>query len=320
MLAFSVLLNHLPEEVLPRLQERAQSTDRRDINRMIAVPGQTPRHRTSRPSKRAGMAPRCRFILSLVCLLTAGCSISSRFQQNLEIKPTISAARTAPSGSLKTESAGAVTDFNIDALGLSESSLSLSSRVQIDHGPLRVFVDHIQSSSETSGFFSGAIAGADLPAGNYSSDVELGSTRLLMAFPVTPRARGEEGDFDARLLAGLDLTAIRIHLNSTVDPAIYAEFDELAPAPVLGLQVDAPLAPSWNLSGIITFLPLDKITGYKAKSIDGSVRVEWKPDSRWDLFAGVRNHGLELSREADGRPIDLDVNLELIEVGVGFSF
>jgi hypothetical protein len=142
-----------------------------------------------------------------------------------------------------------------------------------------------------------------------------------MAFPLTAAARGEEGILDTRLLAGLDMTAIRINLISTsLDPADFAEFDELAPAPVLGLQSKLEIAPSWNLEGILTVLPLSEITGYDAKCIDGSIRLEWQADPQWNIFAGVRDHSIQLSRTADGRLIDLDLALELVEFGVIFRF
>jgi len=141
-----------------------------------------------------------------------------------------------------------------------------------------------------------------------------------MAFPLTAAARGEEGILDTRLLAGLDMTAIRINMVSTSDPAVFAEFDELAPAPVLGLQSKLEIAPSWNLEGILTVLPLSEITGYDAKCIDGSIRLEWEADPQWNIFAGVRDHSIQLSRTADGRLIDLDLALELVEFGVIFRF
>jgi hypothetical protein len=260
------------------------------------------------------------FTSLLLAFVPSGCSISSQFQQNLNVQAHLSAARTAPSGSMTTDSGGSVTALNLDDIGLSESALSVGIRIHLDHGPLRFLIDRIGTSSSSVGFFSGAFGGADLPGDNYGSEVDIVDYRILMAFPITAAARGEGGILDTRLLAGLDMTAIRINMISTSDPTVFAEFDELAPAPVLGLQSKLEIAPSWNLEGILTVLPLSEITGYDAKCIDGSIRLEWEADPQWNIFAGVRDHSIQLSRTADGRLIDLDLALELVEFGVIFRF
>ena len=262
--------------------------------------------------------PLLGWMLLLAC--SCGCSISEKFQQRLEVTATVSAARTAPEGKMTTGSGPTSSQIHLEQQDLSESSLSAGMRIQLDHGPLRFLVDSIGATSASTGFFSGAIVGADLPADIYGSEVELSSARLLMAFPLSASARGEEGTLDARLLAGLDLTGIRLQFKSTNDPSVFAEFDELAPAPVLGIQSSIKIAPSWDLEGIFTFLPLSKITDYDAKCIDGSIRLGWDPDPDWNLFAGVRSHNIELSRVADGRPIDLDFSIEVIELGVEYQF
>lgn len=261
------------------------------------------------------------FTLLLLAIASSGCSISSQFQQKLKVQAHLSAARTAPVGSMTTDSGNKVTALNLDDIGLSESALSVGIRIQLDHGPLRFLIDRIETSSSSVGFFSGAFGGADLPGDNYGAEVDIVDYRILMAFPLTAAARGEEGILDTRLLAGLDMTAIRINLISTsLDPPEFAEFYELAPAPVLGLQSKLEIAPSWNLEGILTVLPLSEITGYDAKCIDGSIRIEWQADPQWNIFAGVRDHSIQLSRTADGRLIDLDLALELVEFGVIFRF
>lgn len=262
--------------------------------------------------------PLLGWMLLLTC--TCGCTISEKFQQRLEVTATLSAARTAPEGKMTTVSGTTSSQVHLEQQDLSESSLSAGMRIQLDHGPLRFLVDSIGASSASTGFFSGAIVGADLPADIYGSEIELSSARLLMAFPLSASARGEEGTLDARLLAGLDLTGIRLQYKSTSDPSVFAEFDELAPAPVLGIQSSIRIAPTWDLEGIFTFLPLAKITDYDAECIDGSIRLGWDPDPDWNLFAGVRSHNIELSRVADGRPIDLDFSIEVIELGVEYQF
>ncbi|HIG04615.1 MAG TPA: hypothetical protein EYQ08_02655 [Planctomycetes bacterium] len=263
--------------------------------------------------------PLLGWMLLLTC--TCGCSISEKFQQRLEVTATLSAARTAPDGKLTTTVNDTTSSqVHLEQQDLSESSLSAGMRIQFDHGPLRFLVDNIGASSASTGFFSGALVGKDLPAGIYGSEIELSSARLLMAFPLSASARGEEGTLDARLLAGLDLTGIRLQFKSTSDPAEFAEFDELVPAPVLGIQSSIRIAPAWDIEGIFTFLPLAKITDYDADCIDGSIRLGWDPDPDWNLFAGVRSHNIKLSRVADGRPIDLDFSIEVIELGVEYQF
>jgi len=260
------------------------------------------------------------FTLLLLAIAPSGCSISSQFQQNLEVHAHLSAARTAPVGSMTTDSGGSVTPLDFDDMGLSESSLSVGTRIHLDHGPLRFLIDSIETSGSSVGSFSGAFGGADLPADNYGAEVDIVDYRVLMAFPITAAARGEGGILDTRLLAGLDMTAIRINMVSTSDPGVFAEFDELAPAPVLGLQSKLEIAPSWSIEGILTVLPLSEITGYDAKCIDGSIRIEWEADRQWNIFAGVRDHSIQLSRTADGRLIDLDLAIELVEFGVIFRY
>jgi hypothetical protein len=262
--------------------------------------------------------PLLGWMLLLSC--TCGCSISEKFQQRLDVTATVSAARTAPEGKMTTGSGPTSSQIHLEQQDLSESSLSAGMRIQLDHGPLRFLVDSIGASSASTGFFSGALVGADLPADIYGSEIELSSARLLMAFPLSASARGEEGALDARLLAGLDLTGIRLQFKSTSDPSVFAEFDELAPAPVLGIQSTIKIATAWDLEGIFTFLPLAKITDYNADCIDGSIRLGWDPDPDWNFFAGVRSHNIELSRVADGRPIDLDFSIEVIELGVEYQF
>ncbi|MDE0960693.1 MAG: hypothetical protein OSB09_07925 [Planctomycetota bacterium] len=279
--------------------------------------------RGSPPAVPLRVTPQMRLSLLVWIFLLAcscGCSISEKFQQQLEVTATVSAARTAPEGTMTTGSGSTASQVDLDDQDLSESTLTLGTRIQIDHGPLRFLIDSIGASSDAVGFFSGSIAGADLPADNYRSEMELGSSRLLMAFPLSAAARGEDGILDARLLAGLDLSTIRIHFNSTTDPTVFAEFDELAPAPVLGIQSTVRIAPTWDLEGLFTFLPLAQITDYDAQCIDGSIRIGWDPDPDWNIFAGVRSHSIELSRVADGRPIDLDFSIEVIELGVEYQF
>ena len=287
------------------------------------IPSPEQHHRSCVASPRSPASGTTGWVLIPLLLLAiapSGCSISSQFQQDLKVAAHLSAARTAPVGSMTTDSGGSVTPFDLDDIGLSESSLSVGTRIHLDHGPLRFLIDSIGTSSSSVGSFSGAFAGADLPADNYGAEVDIVDYRILMAFPISAAARGEDGILDTRLLAGLDMTAIRINMVSTSDPAVFAEFDELAPAPVLGLQSKLEIAPSWNLEGILTVLPLSEITGYDAKCIDGSIRIDWEANQQWNIFAGVRDHSIQLSRTADGRWIDLDFAIELVEFGVIFRF
>ena len=106
------------------------------------------------------------FTLLLLAFAPSGCSISSQFQQNLNVQAHLSAARTAPVGSMTTDSGNKVTALNLDDIGLSESSLSVGIRIQLDHGPLRFLIDRIETSSSSVGFFEGEFGGADLPGDN----------------------------------------------------------------------------------------------------------------------------------------------------------
>ncbi|MEE2889050.1 MAG: hypothetical protein VX404_01230 [Planctomycetota bacterium] len=259
-------------------------------------------------------------LLSLMALV-AGCSISSKFHQELDVKGFISAARATPEGSIVTEDdLGDLYTVNLDSFGATDTALTLAARVEIDHGPLRFLVDRVGISSDGVGTFEGALGGADLPDGPYAMATSLHSSRLLMAFPLPKLDTGDSLPLDLRLLAGMNLTELRLELRSIADPATFSEIDEVAPTPVLGLDANLPISPSWRIDATFTFLPLSNVTGFDTECMDSQIRVGWTPLPDWEMFLGARNHSIELVGEQAGRPTEIDMQLELLEIGISHSF
>ena len=258
-------------------------------------------------------------LLSLMALV-AGCSISSKFHQELDVKGFISAARATPEGSIVTELAGVPSKVDLESFGATDTALTLAARVEIDHGPLRFLVDRVGLSSDGVGTFEGALGGANLPDGPYTMATSLHSSRLLMAFPLPKLDTGDSLPLDLRLLAGMNLTELRLELRSIADPATFSEINEVAPTPVLGLDANLPISPSWRIDATFTFLPISKVAGFEAECMDSQIRVGWTPLPDWEMFLGARNHSIELVGEQAGRPTDIDMQLELLEIGISHSF
>ncbi|MEC9477462.1 MAG: hypothetical protein VX764_10530 [Planctomycetota bacterium] len=260
-------------------------------------------------------------VLPLICILTAsGCSISSQIQQQLKIKTSLSGARIAPVGSVVTESAGASSTLDLDSFGASDSSLRLAASATIEHGPLRFFIDHIGTSNIGNGTYEGPLGGADLPLDSYRLETDLSTSRVLMEFPVPGIESDAESPLDLRIVAGLNLTELRVALQSIATPTTFSEIDELAPAPIVGVHANYAISPSWNLDAIFTLLPLSEITDYDAECVDNLIRIGWSPSADWNLFLGARNHSVELIGEQAGRPTEIDLELDLVEIGVSYSF
>lgn len=258
-------------------------------------------------------------LLSLMALV-AGCSISSKFHQELDVKGFISAARATPEGSIVTELAGVPSKVDMESFGATDTALTLAARVEIDHGPLRFLVDRVGISSDGVGTFEGALGGASLPADAYMMATSLHSSRLLMAFPLPKLDTGDSLPLDLRLLAGMNLTELRLELRSIADPTTFSEINEVAPTPVLGLDANLPISPSWRVDATFTFLPLSNVTGFDTECMDSQIRVGWTPLPDWEMFLGARNHSIELVGEQAGRPTEIDMQLELLEIGISHSF
>jgi len=258
-------------------------------------------------------------LLSIVTIL-AGCSISSKFHQELDVKGFISAARAAPEGSITTELDGVPSEVDLDKFGAADSSLTLSARVEIDHGPLRFLFDRVGISNKGGGTFEGALGGATLPLDAYALETDLISSRLMMAFPLPGPEATDSLPLDLRLLAGLNLTELRLELRSLTTPSTFSEIDEVVPTPILGLAANLPISPAWNIDAAFTFLPLSEVTDYETECIDGQIRISWTPTQDWELFLGARNHSVKVIGEQAGRPTEIDLQLELLEIGISYSF
>ena len=252
--------------------------------------------------------------------LFSGCSISTEVQQELRVKSSFSAARAASRGSIVTESSGLASTVDLDQFGASDSSLTIAARVELDHGPLSFFIDQVGTSSDGQGSFEGALGGADLPADEYGLETDLVTSRIMIAFPLPNFDPESSRPLDLRILAGLNLTELRVALHSIASPTTFSEIDELAPAPILGVHANYTINPDWNVDAIFTVLPLSEITDYDAKCLDSLVRIGWAPSLDWEVFVGARNHSVELVGEQAGRPTEIDLQLELVEIGVSYNF
>ena len=108
--------------------------------------------------------------------------------------------------------------------------------------------------------------------------------------------------------AAFDLDAVPTRLEAD-------EIIELVPTPILGLAANLPISPAWNIDAAFTFFPLSEVTDYETECIDGQIRIGWTPTQDWELFLGARNHSVKVIGEQAGRPTEIDLQLELLEIG-----
>ena len=257
------------------------------------------------------------FCVLLITLLIPGCTLTQEQLGQYSFEHSHALSRVGYSGSLSnTDGSGSILQF--DEVDLDVPEFNYRPGLSLKRGPLEWRLEQTHGQAESEAPFSASSGGLTLPAGNYSFDTSVTSTRLSQDWTLdlveqiqSPRVHW---------LTGIDFVDYKLTAQSRDISSARLELEDLVHVPFTGFLLDWRLNSDWNLKGIFTKSWLSKASGQPSEYRDTGVSLEWTPSNDWRTHLSLTHKQLGFDHRAGGELLNLNLEIQLIEWGVTFSF
>lgn len=253
----------------------------------------------------------------LVILLLQGCTVTQEQLDLYTLEHSHSLNRVGFSGTLSAaDGSGALLRY--DEIGLDSPEFNYRPGLTLRRGALLWSLEQIHGQSESVAPFSAASGGLSLPAGEYSFDTGVTSTRLCQDWTLdlfTPIQSPA-----IHWLTGIDFVDYSLTAQSLDFPSERLALNDLVHVPFTGILLDWRLNSRWNLKGIFTRSWVSKSSGQPSNYEDTGVSLEWSPADEWRTHLSVTNKSLGFDHRVGGEALNLEFEMQCIEWGVTFQF
>ena len=256
-------------------------------------------------------------LLLMAILLLQGCTVTQEQLDQFSLEHTHSLSRVGFSGELS-QADGSASLFRFDEVGLENPEFNYRPGLSLRRGALLWSLEQVHGQSESVAPFSYTSGNLSLPAGNYSFDTEITSTRLSQdwALDLFSPIRSPK----IHWLTGIDFVDYKLTTQSVDVPENRLDLDDLSHVPFTGLLIDWRLNRKWNLKGIFTKSWVSKSSGQPSKYEDTGVSLEWTPAPDWRTHLSVTHKNMGFDHRVGGELLNLQMEVQCIEWGVTFQF
>ena len=257
------------------------------------------------------------FCALLITLLSSGCTLTQEQLSQYSFEHSHALSRVGYSGNLSnTDGSGSILRF--DEVDLEAPEFNYRPGLSLKRGPLEWKLEQTHGQAESIAPFSASTGGLSLPAGSYSFDTGVTSTRLSQdwTLDLVEQIRSPK----IHWLTGIDFVDYKLTAQSLDISSARLELEDLVHIPFTGVLLDWRLNSQWNLKGIFTKSWLSKSSGQPSEYKDTGVSLEWVPSNKWQTHLSLTHKQLGFDHRAGGELLNLNLEIQVIEWGVTFSF
>ncbi len=252
-----------------------------------------------------------------VTLLLPGCTITQEQLDQYSIEHSHALSRVGYSGGLSnTDGSGSILRF--DEVGLEVPEFNYRPGLSLKRGPLQWKLEQTHGQAESVAPFSALTGGLSLPAGSYSFDTGVTSTRLSQDWALDLLEQIQSPQI--HWLTGIDFVDYKLTAQSLDITSARLDLKDLVHVPFTGLLLDWRLNSHWNLKGIFTKSWLSKSSGQPSEYREAGVSLEWTPSNDWRTHLSLTNKKMGFDHRAGGELLNINFEIQCIEWGVTFSF
>jgi|GEM_PF-5607859 len=252
-----------------------------------------------------------------VTLLLSGCTITQEQLGQYSFEHSHALSRVGYSGNLSnTDGSGSILRF--DEVDLEAPEFNYRPGLSLKRGPLEWKLEQTHGQAESIAPFSASTGGLSLPAGSYSFDTGVTSTRLSQdwTLDLVEQIRSPK----IHWLTGIDFVDYKLTAQSLDISSARLKLEDLVHIPFTGVLLDLRLNTHWNLKGIFTKDWLSNSSGQPSEYKDIGVSLEWVPSNDWQTHLSLTHKQLGFDHRAGGELLNLNLEIQVIEWGVTFSF